>query len=247
MNILIVVAALSSSIDRVQPSFYMSIGDFTSREEGSLIKDGNTAETELLIDNSGNLFFLVDVVADRDKVQARVDVDFELTKQTRLAWSSEDERKIGRSNISSSLTNLDNNRKYYAPSHLPAGRYRASAWVEAYGKTNGDASFGRVEVQVWEPKGLDINGDRRFNQADLVGLLNFDSYNRGYIPISFSYERGDYNGDNYFNKDDIILALQDGVYNKGNYLAQQVPEPCGLLLAFLSLVLIMFKRNFYDY
>jgi len=55
----------------------------------------------------------------------------------------------------------------------------------------------------------DTNEDGRFNQLDLVQVLQAGKYNTGQ-PATFS--EGDWNGDGLFDPLDLVTALQTGSY-----------------------------------
>ena len=58
----------------------------------------------------------------------------------------------------------------------------------------------------------DSNGDGRFNQLDIVQVLQANKYLTGQ-PATF--EEGDWNANGFFNQLDIVYALQSGQYQPG--------------------------------
>ena len=64
------------------------------------------------------------------------------------------------------------------------------------------------------PLAGDANGDREFNQFDLVVVLQAAKYLTGELT---NFERGDFNGDGIFDPRDIVAALQTGNYLRGPY------------------------------
>ena len=87
-----------------------------------------------------------------------------------------------------------------------------------------DASdVGQVTITVvaaadeFTPQAGDANGDRSFDQFDIVLLLGANKYRTGQ-PASFA--EGDFDGNGLFDQLDVIAALSTGNYLQGPYAAQ---------------------------
>ena len=57
-----------------------------------------------------------------------------------------------------------------------------------------------------------------------------------------TWAEGDWNGDGVFNSGDFVVAFTDGGFEQGPRVAATVPEPSGIVLAFVS-ILGVFKMN----
>lgn len=76
--------------------------------------------------------------------------------------------------------------------------------------TNSDpGTYGGTILINVEPVAGDATLDKRFDQRDIVQVLDAGKYNRD-EPADFS--QGDFNGDGRFNQFDLIAALQTGAY-----------------------------------
>jgi hypothetical protein len=64
----------------------------------------------------------------------------------------------------------------------------------------------------------DANLDRRFDQLDIVHVLQRAKYLTG---SAATWAEGDWNGDDVFNQLDIVAALQTGNYLQGPYAATE--------------------------
>ena len=73
-----------------------------------------------------------------------------------------------------------------------------------------------LQVGAFVPLAGDANGDREFNQIDLVFVLQAAKYLTG---EQANFEEGDFNRDGIFDPRDIVAALQTGNYLQGPYAA----------------------------
>ena len=89
-----------------------------------------------------------------------------------------------------------------------------------------DAFIGNTAANiVWlnrdQPVTGDSNGDFRFDQADIVLVLQAARFRTGQHA---TFEEGDWNNDGLFDQLDIVSALQAGHYLNGLNTAQIVDE-----------------------
>lgn len=83
-----------------------------------------------------------------------------------------------------------------------------------------EGSLHSVSIDLLQAAAGDTNGDRRFNQLDVIDVLNAQKYRTG-DPAS--WEQGDWNEDGRFDQFDLIAALRTGAYLAGPYAARS-PE-----------------------
>lgn len=97
--------------------------------------------------------------------------------------------------------------------HLGAGTF-----VHTFGdqgpafQYSGDA----IEIALFQAAAGDTDGDREFNQLDIVRLLRSGKYLSGERA---DWTTGDWTGDGVFNQSDIVAALLAGHYLDGRYAA----------------------------
>lgn len=70
-------------------------------------------------------------------------------------------------------------------------------------------SRGRSRIWINHAEPGDVNGDGRFDQRDIVQVLQTDKYLRN-VPATWI--EGDFNGDGRFDQLDIALSLERGNY-----------------------------------
>ena len=58
----------------------------------------------------------------------------------------------------------------------------------------------------------DVNADHRFDQLDLVQVLQSGKYG---TELAATWTEGDWNGDGFFSHADILAVLQEGTYGQG--------------------------------
>ena len=83
---------------------------------------------------------------------------------------------------------------------------------------------GRVWINQGRPTGSaagDANGDRRFDQHDVVQVLQAAKYLTGERA---TWDEGDWNGDGVFDQLDIAEALASGKYLQGPYAASDASK-----------------------
>ena len=61
----------------------------------------------------------------------------------------------------------------------------------------------------------DVNGDGRFNSADLIRLFQSAEYEDG-SPVNSTWQDGDFDSDGEFTSSDLIFAFQFGNYEESN-------------------------------
>lgn len=83
--------------------------------------------------------------------------------------------------------------------------------------------LGGVVTEAWVDlrQAGDASGDRRFDQTDIVRVLQAGKYMTGQPA---SWVEGDWNGDEVFSQLDIIAALQQGNYLQGPYASSGAGE-----------------------
>ena len=64
---------------------------------------------------------------------------------------------------------------------------------------------GRIKIVLYQAAPGDANGDRRFDQRDIISLLNSDKYLQ---PEPTDWTEGDFTGDGRFDQRDIIATLR---------------------------------------
>ena len=122
----------------------------------------------------------------------------------------------------------DNGRFTEQDQEMPNGYTHSAALGDVDGDGDLDAFLGHSGRgnTVWlnrdaDPARLpgDANGDLRFDQADIVQVLQAAKYLTG---ASATFEEGDWNGDGFFDQLDIVAALQSGNYLTGPNAVQAV-------------------------
>jgi len=99
------------------------------------------------------------------------------------------------------------------------------AWVVAVPTIPGDAAL-----------------DGHFDSSDLIQVMMHGLYETGEPAI---WEQGDFDHDGLFNSSDLILALSTGTYESSAddmTAVAAVPEPCGLVLLAIGLMLLARRR-----
>ena len=88
----------------------------------------------------------------------------------------------------------------------------------------------------------DSNLDGEFNSTDFVVVFTPALYETGNAA---QWETGDWDGDGVFNSSDFVAAFVDGGYEKGPVpvVANQIPEPSGLILVSGTLLLLIRRRR----
>jgi hypothetical protein len=71
-----------------------------------------------------------------------------------------------------------------------------------------------VEIALLQASPGDINGDRQFNQLDVIQMLQGPKFLSGQPA---TWLEGDFTGDALFNQLDLVAALQTGTYLQGPY------------------------------
>ena len=86
------------------------------------------------------------------------------------------------------------------------GSHRSDLWYLPLGVSEQDFSF--------SSRAGDANGDGRFDQHDVVALLQAGKFN---TSKAATFAEGDFNGDGVFNQLDIVAALQTANYLPGSF------------------------------
>ena len=112
----------------------------------------------------------------------------------------------------------------------------------------GDKTVDADDILVWvqDLKNTwigDANLDGQFDTADMILVFQANEY-EDEILLNSSWSTGDWNGDREFDTSDLIAAFQDGGYEGGfRGDVRFVPEPTGVTLAFLFLVLLRMPKR----
>jgi hypothetical protein len=122
-------------------------------------------------------------------------------------------------------------------------------WLDGMFDLNRDGRVSGDDLHVWV-KDLrqtwfgDANLDGEFNSSDLVTVFAAGEYEDAFAGNS-TWEEGDWNADGDFTSGDLIVAFQDGGYELGpRQPIAAVPEPSGVLLAALAVIVVSFvSRN----
>ena len=80
----------------------------------------------------------------------------------------------------------------------------------------------------------DLNGE--FSTSDFVDAFQKGKYEK---DEDATWDEGDWNGDRRFSSSDLVRAFQDGGFERGPRVAQPVPEPTGVIVIFLGVLLIV--------
>ena len=105
--------------------------------------------------------------------------------------------------------------------------HRGMLYFTAYGRRAEGLDLWRIPLDSLQgtssvaPQAGDANGDGRFDQLDVVTLLQAGKYN---TSDAATFEQGDFNGDGLFNQLDIVAALQTANYLQGPYTAETERE-----------------------
>jgi hypothetical protein len=111
---------------------------------------------------------------------------------------------------------------------------------------NADALVDSADIEVWVRELFhswmgDADLDGQFSSTDLVTVLASGSYE---ADIDSAWSTGDFNGDRRTNSTDLVVALADGGYEAGPRAAvAAVPEPSGVSIALLGLVIVGILRS----
>ena len=106
---------------------------------------------------------------------------------------------------------------------------------------NHDGQFDSADLGYWvhELKNTffgDADLDGQFDSGDIAMVFRFGEYEDG-IPLNSTWAEGDWNLDLDFNSSDLVAAFRDGGYEQGPRPARAVPEPAGLTLLLIGLLM----------
>ncbi len=88
----------------------------------------------------------------------------------------------------------------------------------------------------------DANLDGEFNSGDLVAVFGVGEYEDG-IPLNSGWGTGDWDGNGDFESGDLVVAFAEGAYETGPRPMNAVPEPAGLVLIGIAILMIGARRR----
>jgi hypothetical protein len=157
--------------------------------------DGRGTFTPKQIDDEGaRIFELTDMDIDGD-------LDLLMAHSGALAWQE----------------NIDGKGNLGPRNFVSSGREAEYTFTLSSSDLDGDGdrdvlSGSSSGVKWYESRPIgDVNGDGRFDSADLVLVMQYGEY-EDHLGNNSSFEQGDWNGDGEFDSADLVLAFQANTY-----------------------------------